>query len=827
MTGEWESTEARDGPFHSPLPPAMQSLDWNTPAGTEDISQPLNSISSLTTASVSPHIIAAAQESSYKLGRLTLIAPESCGSTTSASHPAIIVSVGVGGLEKKEGFAAYGKALYCVSGAEDVWMKPDVVASSSGLTVKEAILPIVVKPFVTSALKRHFLSVPGVSHRLVVIVLQPDVSQLVVGHVFDERPLHLELALPLVLRPDARVGIVVHRGAHLGHAAEVPAAVDAEQQVQGALVAQRAVGTVQTLVAMFCAAPDGVLDGAVDVVFRIALDNENAPVFQAPVKVFGVVVVEGAQLLQHGVHLTGAGGGTQGDSPNHTEALTTVPGSHPAVGGWTGLLGLLLMEGLWGARLRGEVHPLSSQVPMFILCFMGGGGMAPPPIPMLALGLTFGCGLAGFLAMAAQEAGFGAEELTGGGRLLAAMLLIPAVPSGEPTVLVTAATMSVPSFKPHRDFTQLGVASKARLSVRDGPTQRAGGVTVAVTVDRALGGLALRDTGSPGGKVCITREEVEAMLAQEGGGVPQGTGLAKHTVREEVRLAIAHLSIGGQWVAEQYGSRRAEVLPQRTFTDFKSPETQVHSPVCLRPDLPKLAYRRVKGKSPGVLFLPGYASNMNGQKAEALEEFCRSLGHSYLRFDYTGHGASEGVLSEGTIGTWKKDVLYVLDELVEGPQIMVGSSLGGWLMLLAAIARPEKTAALVGISTAADHIVTVYNSLSLEARKEFEEKGEWTLPTKHPEEGLYDFNMDFLKEAENHCVLQSPIPITCPVRLIHGLKDEDVPWHISMQVAERILSADVDVILRRQGQHRMSERDDIKLMVYTIDDLIDKLTTMV
>lgn len=246
-----------------------------------------------------------------------------------------------------------------------------------------------------------------------------------------------------------------------------------------------------------------------------------------------------------------------------------------------------------------------------------------------------------------------------------------------------------------------------------------------------------------------------------------------------------------------------------------------------RPDLPKLAYRKVKGKSPGVLFLPGYGSNMNGQKAESLEEFCRSLGHSYLRFDYTGHGASEGVLSEGTIGTWKKDVLFVLDELAEGPQILVGSSIGGWLMLLAAIARPEKTAALVGISTAADHIVTSFNSLPLETRKEFEEKGEWTVPTKHSEEGHYKFSMDFLKEAENHCVLQSPIPITCPVRLIHGLKDEDVPWHISMQVAERVLSPDVDVILRRHGQHRMSEKDDIKLMVYTIDDLIDKLTTLV
>ncbi|KAB5533253.1 hypothetical protein PHYPO_G00129660 [Pangasianodon hypophthalmus] len=245
-----------------------------------------------------------------------------------------------------------------------------------------------------------------------------------------------------------------------------------------------------------------------------------------------------------------------------------------------------------------------------------------------------------------------------------------------------------------------------------------------------------------------------------------------------------------------------------------------------RPDLPKLAYRKVKGKSPGVMFLPGFGSNMNGPKAEALEEFCRSLGHSCLRFDYSGHGASEGVFSEGTIGSWKKDVLFMLDEVAEGPQILVGSSMGGWLMLLAAIARPEKTKALVGISTAADHFVTAFKSLPLQTRKEFEDQGMWTIPTKSNEEGVYTVSMDLLKEAENHCLLQSPIPITCPVRLIHGLKDEDVPWHISMQVADRVLSNDVDVILRRQGQHRMAEKDDIKLMVYTIDDLIDKLTTM-
>uniref|UniRef100_A0AAY4BLQ7 Palmitoyl-protein thioesterase ABHD10, mitochondrial n=1 Tax=Denticeps clupeoides TaxID=299321 RepID=A0AAY4BLQ7_9TELE len=245
-----------------------------------------------------------------------------------------------------------------------------------------------------------------------------------------------------------------------------------------------------------------------------------------------------------------------------------------------------------------------------------------------------------------------------------------------------------------------------------------------------------------------------------------------------------------------------------------------------RPGLPKLAYRKLAGKSPGVVFLPGFASNMGGQKAEALEEFCKSLGHSYLRFDYTGCGSSEGQMSDCTLGTWKKDTLFVLEELVEGPQILVGSSMGGWLMLLAALARPEMVAALVGISAAADHFVTAYNALPIETKKGIEEKGLWTMPSKHSESGSYTLSVDFLREAELHCVLQSPIPLHCPVRLIHGLEDSDVPWHVSMQVADRVLSDDVDVILRKHGQHRMSEKDDIKLMVYTIDDLIDKLTTL-
>ncbi|KAG8588782.1 hypothetical protein GDO81_006100 [Engystomops pustulosus] len=218
-------------------------------------------------------------------------------------------------------------------------------------------------------------------------------------------------------------------------------------------------------------------------------------------------------------------------------------------------------------------------------------------------------------------------------------------------------------------------------------------------------------------------------------------------------------------------------------------QPRVTPPVCrlkssiqylARKDLPKLAYQKLKGKSPGVIFLPGFASDMNAQKAVALEDFCKSLGHSFIRFDYTGCGNSEGNMKECTIGKWKKDVLSILDDVSEGPQ----------------------------------------------EKKSAEEKDEWKLASKYSEEGFYTIPYSFIKEAENHCLLNSPIPITSPIRLIHGMKDEEVPWHVSMQIADRVLSTDVDVILRKHGLHRMSEKDDIKLLVYTIDDLIDKLTTL-
>ncbi|XP_041529121.1 palmitoyl-protein thioesterase ABHD10, mitochondrial [Microtus oregoni] len=286
------------------------------------------------------------------------------------------------------------------------------------------------------------------------------------------------------------------------------------------------------------------------------------------------------------------------------------------------------------------------------------------------------------------------------------------------------------------------------------------------------------------------------------------------------------------WAAVSFGRPRGPIaasLARKPPRAWWLPACRQKVSLCFlnRPDLPSLAYKKLKGKTPGIIFIPGYLSDMNGKKALAIEEFCRSLGHACIRFDYSGIGNSDGNLAECTVGKWRKDVLSILDDVAEGPQILVGSSLGGWLMLHAAIARPEKVAALIGIATAADGLVTQFRALSVEAQKEIEVKGEWTLPSIYNEEGFYHVPYSFIKEAEHHCLLHSPIPVTCPVRLLHGMKDDIMPWHTSLQVADRIVGPDVDVILRKNSDHRMKEKADIHLLVCTIDDLIDKLSTVV
>ncbi|XP_059812785.1 palmitoyl-protein thioesterase ABHD10, mitochondrial-like isoform X2 [Hypanus sabinus] len=243
-----------------------------------------------------------------------------------------------------------------------------------------------------------------------------------------------------------------------------------------------------------------------------------------------------------------------------------------------------------------------------------------------------------------------------------------------------------------------------------------------------------------------------------------------------------------------------------------------------RSSLPRLAYYRIAAKNPGVVFLSGFKSNMNGEKALALEAFCDSAGYSFIRFDYTGCGSSEGNSEDCLLRDWKNDVLTVLDNLTTGPQILVGSSMGGWLMLLASLARPEKVAGMVGLATAADHFVTAFRQLPAELKKEAEVMGQFNMPSRYSVTGYHTIKYDFVKEAEGHCLLQGSIPISCPVRLLHGMKDDIVPWQNSITVAEQLASDDVDVIFRKNGDHRLSQPDDLKLLVAVVDDLMQKLT---
>ena len=242
-----------------------------------------------------------------------------------------------------------------------------------------------------------------------------------------------------------------------------------------------------------------------------------------------------------------------------------------------------------------------------------------------------------------------------------------------------------------------------------------------------------------------------------------------------------------------------------------------------REDGTVIAYHRTPGRTPGVVFLTGYKSDMTGQKAIRLEAFCRQRGVAFLRFDYFGHGTSSGEFIDGTIGRWADDAVFVLDRLTEGPQVLVGSSLGGWIMLLAARARPRRIAGLVGVAAAPDFTEDlILPALSPSDRAVLESKG--VLPVFSP----YDpeptpVTRLILDEGRRHLVLRSRIPLTCPVRLIHGMRDPDVPWRTSLRLGDQLASEDVEITLVKAGDHRLSEPQDLDRLCEVLESLLRRL----
>jgi pimeloyl-ACP methyl ester carboxylesterase len=236
-----------------------------------------------------------------------------------------------------------------------------------------------------------------------------------------------------------------------------------------------------------------------------------------------------------------------------------------------------------------------------------------------------------------------------------------------------------------------------------------------------------------------------------------------------------------------------------------------------------IAYRAIPGGAPGIVFLPGYRSVMTGEKASALAAFARASGRAMVRFDYRGHGESEGRFEELVLSDWLDDVLSVLDRLTKGPQILVGSSMGGYLSLLAAVHRPHRVAGLVGIAAAADFTERLLTQLSAAERAALERAGVRREPSLYEEDG-YPFTWKLFEDGRRHLLLDGPIRIAAPVRLLHGMQDADVPWAISLQIAERLTSNDVRLHLVKDGDHRLSRSADLRLLTQTVSALLDQLS---
>jgi pimeloyl-ACP methyl ester carboxylesterase len=222
------------------------------------------------------------------------------------------------------------------------------------------------------------------------------------------------------------------------------------------------------------------------------------------------------------------------------------------------------------------------------------------------------------------------------------------------------------------------------------------------------------------------------------------------------------------------------------------------------------------------VFLGGFRSDMTGTKALFLDEYCRRHGRAFVRFDYFGHGASSGDFATGTIGRWAEDAVAILDRLTEGPQILIGSSMGGWIMLLAALARPQRIHALIGIAAAPDFTEDLFWArLDAAQEKEFREQGIITLPSDYDPAG-YTYRINLFEEARRHLVMRREIALDCPVRLLHGMRDQSVPWPTSVKLAERLRSRDVTVILVKDGDHRLSTEPDLARLAATLDELVSR-----
>lgn len=250
----------------------------------------------------------------------------------------------------------------------------------------------------------------------------------------------------------------------------------------------------------------------------------------------------------------------------------------------------------------------------------------------------------------------------------------------------------------------------------------------------------------------------------------------------------------------------------------------IRTPTFFTHDTVTLAYHHVEGAGPGLLFCGGFKSHMNGGKAEALELWARAQGRAFTRFDYRGHGASSGRFEDGTLSQWVADALAILDHVTQGPQILIGSSMGGMIMLKLTLARPARVVGLVGIASAPDFIEElIWRRLDASARQTLATTGVWYRPSAYDDGTPDPITRRLIEDGRQHVLLPAPIPISVPVRLLHGMADEDVPWSFSQRLCAGLTSHDVQLILVKDGDHRLSRPQDLRLIRVTVANLIADL----
>jgi len=236
-----------------------------------------------------------------------------------------------------------------------------------------------------------------------------------------------------------------------------------------------------------------------------------------------------------------------------------------------------------------------------------------------------------------------------------------------------------------------------------------------------------------------------------------------------------------------------------------------------RPDGAKLAWRRVAGAGPTVVWLGGFRSDMAGTKAQALADWAVAQSRAFLRFDYFGHGESDGDFAHGTITRWREDALAVLDELIEGEVVVVGSSMGGWLACLAAAVRAERVKAMVLIAPAPDFTEKLMApEIPPQGRAALREAGVWLRPSEYGDP--YPITAALLEDGARWSILPGPVPIEAPVRILQGGADPDVPWRHALELAQAIKGEDVVFTLIKDGDHRLSRPQDIARLIAAVGE---------